>query len=326
MIIELIMADSDASKPEQRTIATIKATKLVPIIAKTSSDERTCAIWGMALTADGSLFFTDAMNLKIKMFAKDGKLISFQKFTNGLASVAMINNSRAVVCTHTFQDGDTDEHEVSDGDNDDEWIDLGVSAYEHDELQFLDISNPSSMSVQRNISVDFSTTGLTVFNDHLVLGAYKLIGEGPECVKMVDLNGFEIWSSEHDDNGEDIFGRVDSVVIIMFNGNAAVLASDVFKNALVVLDAATGKHLKTVEVEDKFPQGLTTDKEGNIYVCYWSTNEICVWTPDLEDSRILLTGSDLLSSPKTILYDEVQDDLYVSYSDDSDFVDRFHLE
>ena len=320
------MADSEKLKPEQRNIATIKVTKLKPINAKVSSDERTCAIWGMSLTTDGSLVLMDATNLKIKLFAKDGTLISSHKFTSDLASVTMINDSRAVVCTRTFQDDDTDKHDVSDDDDDDECIDIGLSGYAYDELQFLDISNPSYMSVQRSISVDFTITGVTAYDDNLVLGAYKLIGDGPECVKMIDLNGFEIWSSEHDDKGEDIFERADSVAPITFDGNAAILVSDVIKNTLIVLDAATGKHIKTVNVEEKNPQGLTRDKDGNVYVCYWSTHEICVWSPDLEESRILLTRIDLQSNPKTILYDKTHDDLYVSYSDNTDFVDRFHLE
>ena len=320
------MADSDESKPEQRNMAMLKVTKLMPLNAKIPSDERTCAIWDMSLTTDGSLVFMDASNLKIKLFAKDGTLISFQKFTNDLASVALINDSRAVVCSRTFQDDDSGKSDVSDDDNDDECIDIGLSGYAYDELQFLDISNPSYMSVQRSISVDFTITGVTIYDDNLVLGAYNLIGDGPECVKMIDLNGFEIWSSEHDDKGEDIFERADSVAPITFDGNAAILVSDVIKNALIVLDAATGKHIETVNVEEKNPQGLTRDKDGNVYVCYWSTHEICVWSPDLEESRILLTSIDLQSNPKTILYDETHDDLYVSYSDDTDFVDRFHLE
>ena len=306
------MAELDKLEPGQSAISKIKVKKLKPLNVNIASDERTCAVWGMALATDGTSVLMDASNLNIKLYETGGKLISSQKFSNALVSVALINDSRAVVCTRVFKDDDDDI--------------LGVSGYSYDELQFLDISNPSSVAFQRNVSVDFTITHIAVIKDNLVLGTYKMDEDGTACVKMMDLNGLEIWSADHDDKGECLFERAEHVAGIVFNCKAAVLVSDPVKNSLVVLDAASGKLMKQVDVGKKGPHGITTDKEGNIYVCYWSTTEIGVWSPDLEKSTILLTGGDLQSSPKIITYDKASDELYVSYSKSTDFIDRFHLE
>ena len=306
------MAELDNLEPGQSDISKIKVKKITPFTANITSDKRTCAVWGMSLATDSTLVLMDASNLNIKLYETDGKLISSQKFSNALVSVALINDSRAVLCTRVFKEDDDDV--------------LGVSGYSYDELQFLDISNPSSVAFQRNVSVDFTVTSIAVINDNLVLGTYKMDEDGTACVKMMDLNGLEIWSADHDDKGELLFERTEHVAGIVFNGKAAVLVSDPVKNALVVLDAASGKLMKQVDVGKKGPHGITTDKEGNIYVCYWSTTEISVWSTDLEKSMILLTGGDLQSSPKVITYDKASDELYVSYSKSTDFIDRFHLE
>ena len=242
------MAELDTLEPGQSDIGKIKIKKMTPINANIASDERTCAVWGMALATDGTLVLMDASNLSIKLFETDGKLISSQKFSNALVSFAWINDSRAVVYTRVFKDDDDDV--------------LGVSGYLYDDLQFLDISNPSSVAFQRNVSVDFTITCIAVINDNVVLGTYKMDEDGTACAKMIDLNGLEIWSADHNDNGERLFERAEHVAGIVFNCKAAVLVSDPVKNTLVVLDAASGKLMKQVDVGKKGPHGINHGQGG----------------------------------------------------------------
>ena len=318
------------NKPDRRprNIMKLHATKMPSLNAKTVDDERTCAISAMAITNDGTLILMDANNMKLKLFTKDDKLVTTLKLSNDPTSVAVINDARVVVSTRKWSDEDQDDGNGSgDGDDDDENDDTleGPSGYEYDELQFLDISNPASLSVQRTMSVDYSITGMTVCHGNLVISSYKWNEDGPECVRMTDLNGYAVWSAITSPKGEQLFERAEAVTTTIFNDNAAIIVSDVCKNELVLLDASDGNLIKTANIPEKNPKGITTDVDGNVYVCYWSTNEIGVWSADLKRTRILLGGSDLPFNPKAVLYNPSSDELYVSYYEDTDFVDRFRL-
>lgn len=96
------------------------------------------------------------------------------------------------------------------------------------------------------------------------------------------------------------------------------------KNTLTILDGNDGKLIRIINLHRKGPQGLTTDDDGNIYVCYSRTREISVWSPDLTQSSILLSGSDLQKCPQNILYNSVIDELIVSYFS-SNTIDCFGL-
>ena len=46
--------------------------------------------------------------------------------------------------------------------------------------------------------------------------------------------------------------------------------------------ANDGHVVKTLLEKDKFPNNLTTDFDGNVYVTYRERQEIGVWTTDLQ--------------------------------------------
>ena len=61
------------------------------------------------------------------------------------------------------------------------------------------------------------------------------------------------------------------------------------------------------------------DTAGNIYVCYYETDEVAVLTKDLSQESVLLPKRNGLSrEPRAIVYDVVDHQLFVSnVSDDS---------
>ena len=71
--------------------------------------------------------------------------------------------------------------------------------------------------------------------------------------------------------------------------------SDWRKKTIVLLDASNGHLLKTIDVKGKKPYGLTVDGDLNVYTCNVTPKEICVWSPNFEQCRIVLSGKDLHS-------------------------------
>ena len=96
------------------------------------------------------------------------------------------------------------------------------------------------------------------------------------------------------------------------------------KKTLTLIDPNDGHLIETIDVKGKGPHGLTCDNDGNVYVCYWHSKEICVFSPDFEKSRTLLSSSDLRGGPQDIVYCGNSDVLYISY-DDNDTLDCFEL-
>lgn len=77
-------------------------------------------------------------------------------------------------------------------------------------------------------------------------------------------------------------------------------------------------------MDGKSPHGVTVDGDGNVYVCYFATKEISVWSADFRQCRVLLSGDDLESKPRAVFFSGSNDTLYVSYMDE-DILDCFQL-
>ena len=141
---------------------------------------------------------------------------------------------------------------------------------------------------------------------------------------MIDLNGREKWSVSVDDKGQQLFAYPFAVTVTTSNDTSTVIVSNKGKDSLTVLHPNDGHLIKTVDVKEKRPCGLTTDKNGNVYVCYSNTKEICVFSPDFEKSRILLSSSELRDCPYDIAYCSNSDVLYIAYGY-GDTIDCFQL-
>ena len=104
-----------------------------------------------------------------------------------------------------------------------------------------------------------------------------------------------------------------------------VVVTDYVHNTLTIICGDTGDVIARRQVMRKNPRGITTDANGNIYVCYSDTQEVAVLTSDVSVERILLTSRDgLCCLPHGIAYDHVNNELIVSgYFNDS--VDYYNL-
>ena len=214
-------------------ISKITVNKMTPLNIKTANDNKTTDVLRLAVTANGILLVSDGVNKSLKVFSQDNKLLSSVRLSAYCNGVTVTKAATAVVST---------------GDK---------------KLHFVDISDPASASVQRSISLGYWVLGVAAYDDNLVVTRF----EEPVGVKLIDMNGRELWSVEKGPDNQMLFAKPFDVVISKTKDVDTVVVSDWRKKSLTILDASNGTLLKIIDVKGKDPHGLTVDGNGNIYMC-----------------------------------------------------------
>ena len=293
----LMMKTNPVSKP--RDIAQISAKKLASFNVSTTDDKGTCTANRMAVADNDILLVSDHGNESLKLFSCDNKLLSSVPLHSSCYCVTVTSGTTAVVSTY---------------DN---------------KLHYVDISDPSSATVQRSISLGYWVVGVASYHDKLVVTAWN----EPKSVKMIDMNGQELWSVSKGPDNQQLFDKPRTimlfynpyaVVINKMSDTDTVIVSDWGKELLTILSTSNGTLLKTIDMKGKAPHGLTVDNNGNIIVCCFYTREILIWSNDFTNSRILLAGQELRPYPCEIEYSCRASELFVAYNENNE-IDRFQL-
>ena len=286
------------SKKKQRDIIKLNITRLVSLNARKSGDTNRCDIWGIAVTSTGHLLIADNTYKTVKILSPDNKLLSLlslssiptDSLSNCPTGITIINDKTAAVCT-------------DDG-----------------EIHILDIADPAAPFFQRSIPLGYDVTGMTLCINNLVVLCW---GES-EGIKLIDFDGQALWSVTEEHEGRQLFQSSRAAATRVFNDKTTIVVTDPDNDKLTVYDASDGDLITSVDVTGKGPHGVTTDGEGNIFVCYKTTGEICVWSADLTKCRVILTSSDLHGDPLVIVYSNSLNRLFISY-ESNDTVDQFQL-
>ena len=279
-------------------LSQINVQKLASYNVKLDDDESTCWITGIAITNDGRRLLADRINSKIKMFSRDMKSLCTLSVSTEPWDIAVTGDREAVVC-----------------------------CYCEPKLLILDISE-RKMSIKRTVELPFTVLAIVPYKDKILVTAPLSTPTSPPNVKLIDKTGRVYWSTHTDQQGQPLFFWPWYLTCYDDGGSAAVIVSDNDNHTLTVLNADTGDVITRRQVEGKRPRGVTTDTAGNIYVCYWQTDEVAVLTKDLSQEKVLLSKRDGLSRvPQAIAYNAVDHQLLVSnFSDDSkNTVDCFKL-
>lgn len=187
-------------------------------------------------------------------------------------------------------------------------------------LPILDISD-TKMSIKRTVRLPFAVTGITPYKDKLLVTSSST---SPRSVKLIDQSGRIYWSTDTGKQGQRLFICPEYVTCYDDGGSAVLIVSDQSNDTLTVLNADTGDIIARRDVTGKSPKGVTTDADGYIYVCYYSTDEVAVMSKDLLNEKIILSTRDGLNrGPQAINYNAVDHQLLVSYV--SDTVDCFRV-
>ena len=275
---------------QRSDISQISANKLSSLDMRLKQDKEACSIRDSAVTSKGVLLICDNSNKSMKAFSQDNKLLSCLTFSDATYGISVINDQTAAVSTYNKK------------------------------LHILNISDPANIFIDRYVSLGYWARRLTHYKGNLIVTKF----DEPQCVKMIDLNGKEKWSVSVDHKGQQLFAKPRSVTVSTCNDKSTAVVSDWGKETLTLIDPNDGHLIKTIDVKGKAPHGLTSDIDGNVYVCYYVTKEICVFSPDFKKSRILLSSSDLGGDPTDIVYCGSSDVLYIAYYM-NDTVDCFKL-
>ena len=267
----------------------IRGKKMSPLMIDTADDKATPVVNGMVVTDNDILVVSDRTNKVLKVFSAD-KLLSRVKLSDDCYGVTVTEDKVAIVSTYDKK------------------------------LHFLDITEPSSASILKTLSHNYWVSGIASYNGKLVVTRF----DEPQSVKLIDMDGQEVWSVSKDPDSQQLFAKPRDVVVQTIDGKDTVIVSDWSRKSLTLLDASNGELLKVVDTKGKGPHGMTVDKFGNILVCYYLASEVHVYSSDFTKSAILLTKNDIHSKPSDLAYNRSTCTLFVGYGENKG-IDRFKI-
>ena len=267
----------------------IRAKKMSPLVINTADDKDTPVVNGMVATDNDILFVSDGSNNVLKVFSAD-KLLSRVKLSHYCSGVTVTEDKVAIVSTCDKK------------------------------LHFLDITEPSTVSVQKSLSLNYWVAGITSYNGKLVVTRF----DKPQSVKLINMDGQEVWSVSKGHDGQQLFAKPYDVVVQKIDGKDTVIVSDWGRESLTFLDASNGELLKVVDTKGKGLSGMTVDKFGNTFVCSNKPSKVHVYSSDFTKSAILLTKNDIHKNPTSLAYNRSTCTLFVGYFNVKE-IDRFKI-
>ena len=248
----------------------IKVTRQNNYAIKIRADESHCFITGVALTKGNSRLLVDSSNSRVKLFSPDMKSLSCVSLHDTPRDIAVVSDQAIVT---------TDNKKL---------IILNIPGGLISDLFLI-----NQLSIKHTFSVHSEVCGIANINDKLVVTCPYT---EPPSVKMIDMSGIVHWSVSTDQQGQQLFIKPWYVCYHDVDGTSTVVVTDIEKNTLTLLLAKTGELVSTRQLAgNKEPYGATTDTAGNVYVCYYGTDEVAALTGDLTQERILLSRRDKLS-------------------------------
>ena len=161
----------------------IRAKKMSHLMIKTADDKASPAVAGMVAKDNDILVVSDGSNKVLKVFSAD-KLLSSVKLSTGCYGVTVTEDKVAIVSTR-----DKKPH-------------------------FLNISEPSSVPIQKSLSLNYWVRGITSYNGKLVVARF----DKPQSVKLINMDGQEVWSVSKGPDGQQLFAKPYDVVVQTIDG------------------------------------------------------------------------------------------------------------
>ncbi|XP_053401568.1 uncharacterized protein LOC123540683 [Mercenaria mercenaria] len=233
-------------------------------------DERKCDIHGSCFTEDGSLLLADWYNNKLKHLD-----VSTDTITDHLD----LDARPIAVCLTSKQ-----EAAVSLNNNTIQFVSLG-----------------DKMATKRKLKMDHNCFGLAS-ND----GKF-FISDSDKTVYIYDVSGIMLNKITIDKSGNPIFSNTRHISVSTNRDRVYVADND---KGLITLDMQ-GNYLSTFTDPDLVqPQGVCTDKRGNILVCGWRSSNIVQIS---EDSKTKLGIFKPEENPLSVCFDPHQNKLAVTH-------------
>ena len=320
VLSDLSESDSESNENE-RHITIIRAAKKTPVNVRAREDHKICDIRGMSVTVSGNILILDNGNGCVRIISpgsREQQSLTVESADNReqaslaipaeLVFVAVIDDKKAVVSTMQMK---------------------GSTLYDSDHIHILDISNENAITVLR--SLKGYCRGICPYKNYLILATDYY----PAGVKMIDYSDKELQSIA----GARMIWPVGYVsspyphpsgIVQQYRGKRSAVVVNYNMNSIVIQNANDGAIINTARLgaisthTSAYVSCLTTDVNGNVYGYVGPCNELRVWSPDLQESRTLLTEKDFGGDPMSMVYNDQTEELYVGYRN-FDFIDRFQL-
>ncbi|XP_053402030.1 uncharacterized protein LOC123540358 isoform X2 [Mercenaria mercenaria] len=242
------------------------------IDTKLKEDKNKCSIYGSCFTEDGSLLLADFNNLKLK---------HLDMSTYTIIDHIDLESKPIAVCITSKQ-----EAAVSLNGNIIQFVSLG-----------------DKMATTRKLKMDHHCEGLA-FND----GKF-FISDRNSTVYIYDITGTMLHKITNDKFGKPIFTRCRHISVS--TNRDCVYVADMDKGVITL--NMLGNYLSTFTDPDlTWPQGVCTDKRGNILVCGWKSSNIVQIS---EDSKTQLSLIKTEPNPGSICIDPYQNKLVFTHED-----------
>ena len=226
------------------------------------------------------------------MFSPDGILLSFLTLPENPKRVAVISKLEAAVCMIRKQ------------------------------IAIIEIADGGHLSLKRMITSQQCVMGITAYKNNLILAVDTFV-EGCRSVQNIDLRRTKIvWTTTTGSKAEQRCDCAGLLTTGSGDGGDTVIVTDERKRTITLLDAGTGKLVKTCHVKGKAPCDATIDENGNVYVCYKS-GEISVLSRDMREETFLTTKSTCLPYSSAIAYNRRRSELVLTNK--ADFIHCFKI-
>ena len=164
-------------------------------------------------------------------------------------------------------------------------------------LVFLEVAN-EKLKIKQTINLSFCSYGITHSKDNLI------------CTDRRELHVIDRQGREQLLGGQSSFSC--SMYICSNSDGRWIVATDIGKNTITVLDANNGAVITSRQLEKKVGRlytGVAVDTSDNIYVC--GGKEITVMSGDLKIERVLFNMGDKVA--RAIAYDVSKHQLIISH-------------
>ena len=95
------------------------------------------------------------------------------------------------------------------------------------------------MSVQRSVALGYQAIGLIVWNNNIAVSSET----EPMSVKMIDLDGHEIWSTSLDPDEQELFQHPEHLTTNVVHNSTTVIVTDSGMASIVLLAANSREYI-----------------------------------------------------------------------------------
>ena len=246
---------------------------------KTVEDGSDCCITGLCVTGNGCILMADNYNKKVKLFSANGKYLSFVQTSGEPLDITVTGEDEAAVSM---------------------WMNMKT-------ILLIGLKN-DQLTIKSSIKLRNRIYGISAVGDDLAISCDDLI----PSVQLINRDAHVKWSCAFSPEGRKMFKAPGYIITHTTDNTPHILVSDREYHTVTIIEAASGILKRVCSLSKTGPHGITTDNFGNVYVGHCFKAGIYVWSNNMSDHKVLLSGNDGIQRPNAIVYNPISCELLLS--------------